>query len=969
MFGSDNTFWRDPTYRFERGIVLEHSFPKKIRGWISVTSGLIVVIYLLVALAPFVQHKLATGIVVPTSPSKGAETKTLVIPSAETVTVPTSTVLPSNIPFFGGVDVPLDPTGGIGSGIFMIALAVWLLMKMFSYYSRSYYYYVEGLLERGKTGSSTPYSTPNYEVCDIYYVTKHGDLLRSYLESPYGRKITRRAGLADETMNKYLGERKTVVNFSELESELRKVFTLRDLTDFIVEKDPDFYQYIFELGVRKRELVGPAEWVERTIKKQKQKERFWGMVSLGQSKSFGSEFAYGAAYFLGKYGVDLSEKAISGGSNFRFVYGQEEIKQLEIVLSREKEANAILVGEEGSGKMDVILDFARDITNGYANPSLSHKRVMSFDAKSFIAGMSGKQSLETSLIKLMNDAVKAGNIILVIEDLPGFIQSAMALDVDAMSIIDPYLSGNMLQVIATADNSRFHQFIEPNNAIMSRFEKVMLTEPEEESLIRILEEVAEANERRNPIFYTYPAIVEIIKGAERYFSDGIMPDKAIDILVELTPTMLAKGGHLVKKLDVLDFIRAKTNIPVGNISEEERQRLMNLETTMKKQVVGQEQAVEVLANAMRRARAGVRSMDRPIGNFLFLGPTGVGKTETAKALATVYFGDEGAMGRLDMTEYQGDDGLARILGAMDGTPGALPVMLKEQPYGVILLDEFEKTNPKVLDIFMQVFDEGIFHDAMGRKVNARNTIFVATSNAGAPLIRQAMKEGKDLETVKKQIIDEIIVQGKLKPELFNRFDGIVLFHSLTVKEYRIIAELMLKKLQKRLREKSISLVINDVAIQALLAHGVDPDMGARPMTRAVQDVIEQKIADKIIRGGINPGASIEFTIDDFPELKGVSDHELATSPVDKRAPDAVAFDSIHIPDVLTPSTGSAPQQVRQVTTPPAPIAPLAAAQVQREPQVVATPPSTTTANQVVMPVVEVLPPPPQQTEPTAPTVP
>lgn len=927
MFGSDSTFWRDPTYRFERGIVLEHTLSRKLRGWVSIITGLVVIVYAMVAVAPFIQHKLATGIVVPVSNSKNAVPKNVVVPVAETMTIPSSTVLPSSLPFLGGVEVPLSTNSGVGNGIFLIALSIWLTLKMLQYYSRSYFYYVEGLLERGTTGAQTPYSTPNYEVCDIYYETKHGDLLKSYLESPYGRKITRRAGLADETTNKYIRERKVVVNFDELESDLRKVFTLRDLTDFVVEKDPDFYQYIFELGVRKRELIGPAEWVERGLKKKKQKQRFWGRVALGQSKSFGADFAYGAAYFLGKYGRDLSEEAISGGSSFRFVYGNEQIRQLEIVLSREKEANAILVGEEGSGKMDVILDFARDITNGYSNPKLKHKRVMAFDAKSFIAGMSGKQSLETALMKLMNDAVKAGNIILVIEDLPGFIQSAMALDVDAMSIIDPYLSGSVLQVIATADNSRYHQFIEPNNAIMSRFEKVMLTEPEEESLIRILEEVAEANERRNPIFYTYPAIVEIIKGAERYFSDGIMPDKAIDILVELTPTMLSKGGHLVKKLDVLDFIRAKTNIPVGNISEEERQKLMNLEVIMKKLVIGQEQAVEVLANAMRRARAGVRSMDRPIGNFLFLGPTGVGKTETAKALATVYFGDESAMGRLDMTEYQGDDGLARMLGSMDGTPGALPIMLKEQPYGVILLDEFEKTNTKVLDIFMQVFDEGIFHDAMGRKVNARNTIFVATSNAGAPLIRQAMKEGKELETVKKQIIDEVITQGKLKPELFNRFDGIVLFHSLTVKEYRVIAEIMLKKLQKRLREKSISLVINDVAIAALLAHGVDPDMGARPMARAVQDVIEQKVADKIIRGGITPGSSIEFTIDDFPELKGVSDHELATSPIDNRAPDQVAFDSIHIPDVVAaPLAATVPVVMPLVVEAPpvaAPVMPVA----------------------------------------------
>ncbi len=896
MFGFDNTFWRDPSYIFEKGIVLEHSIAKKIRDWVSIITGTIVLLYLAVGIAPFIQHRLATGLVVPKMNVMDAPNKTLVVQKEVTMTVPSTTVLPTLIPGIGGNEIPLDTSSSKGNGIFLIALAIWLSLKMLTYYSRSYYYHVEALLERGVTGSQTPYTTPNYEVCDIYYETKHGDLLKSFLNSSYGKAITRRAGLADETILEYLKNRKSVVNWNELESELRQVFTLRDLTDIIIEKDPDFYQYIFELGVRKRELIGPAEWVERVIKKRKQKQRFWGRVSLGQSKSFGADFAYGSAFILGKYGRDLSQEAIGGGSNFRFVYGNDQIRQLEIVLSREKEANAILVGEEGTGKMDVILDFARDITNGYSNPALKHRRVMAFDAKSFIAGMRDKQSLETGLIRLMNDSVKAGNIILVIEDLPGFIQSGLALDSDVMSIIDSYLTGSSLQVIATADNARFHQYIEPNNAIMQRFEKIMLTEPAEESLLRILEEVAEAMERKHPVFFTYPAVVEIIKGAEHYFSNGVMPDKAIDLMVELVPTMLAKGGHLIKKFDVLEFIHEKTKIPVGNIDDEERMRLMNLEVLMKKQVIGQVEAVEVIANAMRRSRAGVRSMERPIGTFLFLGPTGVGKTETAKALASVYFGSEGAMGRLDMSEFQGDDGLQRMIGAMDGTQGALPTMLKEQPYGVVLLDEFEKTNPKVLDVFLQVFDEGIFHDAQGRKVNARNTIFIATSNAGAPLIREAIKVGKELETVKKEIIDQVIAQGKLKPELFNRFDGIILFHPLTVSEYRIIAELMLTKLQKRLREKSINLVINDVVIQALLAHGVDPDMGARPMTRAVQDIVEQRVAEKIISGKVLPGSRLEFTLEDFPELKGVSDHELATTPVDKRSPEAVAFESIHIPD-------------------------------------------------------------------------
>ena len=912
MFGFDTTFWRDPSYRFSRALVLERVLPLRVRDWVSVITGTIVLVYIGVFLAPIIQQKLATGIEVPRMGHEDVLVKTIVVPEVQMVTIPSTTNLPSLVPFVGGTTLPLDPESPKGNAIFLCALAVWLSMKMLSYYRRSYYYYIDGLLERGTSGAQTPYSTPGYEVCDIYYDVSHGDLLKSFCHSPYGRQILRRSGVADETIDHYLSARTKVVNWDELEGELHQVFTLLDLARALTEHDPDFYQFLFELGVRGRELAGSAEWVERSIKKKRQKERFWGKVALGQSQSFGAELAYGGAYVLGRYGRDLSRQAISGGSNFRFVYGNEQIKQLEIILSRVKEANAILVGEEGSGKMDVILDFARDITNGYTNPALKHKRVMAFDATAFVSTLRSKQELETGLIKLMNDAVKAGNIILVVEDLPTFIQSGLALDTDVMSVIDPYISGNALQFIATADNSRFHQYIEPNNGIMQRFEKVMLTEPAEDALIRILEEVAESNERYNRIFYTYPAITEIIRSAEHYFSDGIMPDKAIDLLVELTPTMLAKGGHIVKKLDVLDFIHTKTNIPVGNIDEDERQRLIALEELMKKLVVGQSQALSVIANAMRRSRAGVRNMERPIGTFLFLGPTGVGKTETAKALATVFFGNESAMGRIDMSEFQGDDGLNRMIGSMDGTPGSLPVLLKEQPYGVVLLDEFEKTNPKVLDVFLQVFDEGIFHDAQGRKVNGRNSIFIATSNAGAPLIREAMKQGLDLETVKKEIIDQVIAQGKLKPELFNRFDGIILFHPLTITEYTTIAELMLKKLQKRLREKSINLVINDVLIQVLLAHGVDPDFGARPMTRAVQEVVEQRVAEKIIAGKILPGARLEFTAEDFPELAGVSQEALAATPVVPRSGnEEPQFHSLHIPEPDLPEPLTSPASVKQ----------------------------------------------------------
>jgi ATP-dependent Clp protease ATP-binding subunit ClpA len=241
----------------------------------------------------------------------------------------------------------------------------------------------------------------------------------------------------------------------------------------------------------------------------------------------------------------------------------------------------------------------------------------------------------------------------------------------------------------------------------------------------------------------------------------------------------------------------------------------------------------------------------------------VGKTETAKALAQVCFGDEKTLQRLDMTEYQGEDALNRMIGSMDGQVGTLPIMLKEHQYGVILLDEFEKTNPKILDLFLQVFDEGIFHDAQGKKVNARNTIFIATSNAGSQLIRDAMAQGVDLASAKKEIVDRIIETGHYKPELINRFDGVILFHPLTREDYEKIAVQMLTKLKKRLFEQNIDLVINVPLIEAVLARGVDPEFGARPMSRAIQELVEQKVAEKIISGHVGTGSRVEFTAEDF----------------------------------------------------------------------------------------------------------
>ncbi|HVS79465.1 MAG TPA: AAA family ATPase, partial [Candidatus Paceibacterota bacterium] len=284
------------------------------------------------------------------------------------------------------------------------------------------------------------------------------------------------------------------------------------------------------------------------------------------------------------------------------------------------------------------------------------------------------------------------------------------------------------------------------------------------------------------------------------------------------------------------------------------------EEILRQRIVGQELAITAISDAMRRARAGVSNPNRPMGSFLFIGPTGVGKTETTKALAEVFFGDENKITRFDMSEYSADDALTRLIGSFDtGKPGTFTTALRENPYGVLLLDEFEKANKEVHNLFLQVLDEGVFSDMTGKKVNARNLIIIATSNAGSDLIWTLSQNGKDLAQAKGEVIDDIITKGIFKPELMNRFDGVILFHALGNDDLRSVARIQLERLKKRLEERKLDLEINDALVEFLVKQGSDPKFGARPLNRAIQETVEAIIAKKLIDGSAKPGAKISLT--------------------------------------------------------------------------------------------------------------
>jgi ATP-dependent Clp protease ATP-binding subunit ClpA len=347
-----------------------------------------------------------------------------------------------------------------------------------------------------------------------------------------------------------------------------------------------------------------------------------------------------------------------------------------------------------------------------------------------------------------------------------------------------------------------------------------------------------------------------------------MPDKAIELLIDVATRASQKSQSVIDAEYVYKIVSDKTGIPAGPIGESEKNLLLNLEDKLHEKVIGQQQALNAIARTMRRARAGVQSSEKPIGSFLFLGPTGVGKTETAKALAEVFFGNESKMHRLDMSEFSGSDALSRLIGTTENS-GILPDMLREHPYSVLLLDEFEKASKAVHDIFLQILDEGIFTDARGSKVNARNTIIIATSNAGSQLILKTVRQRKELSTLTQEIINHIIKEGTYRPELLNRFDNTIIFEPLALEEQGLVAGLMLKSLYERVKQQGYELAVNRDLMDILVQKGYNPQFGARPMQRVIQNVIEEKIAQKIISGEATKGSTIDLTRLDF------SDAELA----------------------------------------------------------------------------------------------
>jgi len=639
-----------------------------------------------------------------------------------------------------------------------------------------------------------------------------------------------------------------------------KMISFGSLFAAIINADKVLERLFFDYGSKKEDIINVAIWEANYHKEYFVRKPL--SRALRRVQGLADDWTYGYTPVLSQYAKEISISDKGGLRHIHPLGRNKEIRKMEEILSSSQKNNVILVGEPGVGRENTIFGFAKKVKKAKTLGNLKHKKLMMLDMN-LVISRSAKSSDTVALIeKIFSECARAGNIILIIENLHNFIGKQEGKDIgslDISSVITPYLESNRFQLIATTDNSSYHSKIEAEPAVAILLEKVDITEPSEERTLLILEDIVPMFERRSSIFISYHALLSVVSDSASYIQNIPFPEKAISLLSEVVAYVSSHKiyGNIVTQDHVTEVVSQKTGIPLGRIEGEEKAKLLNMEKLIHDRIIGQDYAVSVISEAMRRVRSGISERKRPIGTFLFLGPTGVGKTETAKALADVYFGSENRMIRLDMSEYQDADSVKRLIGSVDdGIEAQFANKVRENPFSLILLDEFEKSHPDIADLLLQVLDEGRLTDAYQRKISFRNTIIIATSNAGAEFVREYILSGQNQEILQERLIEHLLKERIFKPEFINRFDAVAVFEPLTKKDIKSIAKLMLANLSNRLEEKGMKIKITDDLLEKIAEIGYSPMFGAREMRRTIQEKIENKIANDIIKGKYKYGSEI-----------------------------------------------------------------------------------------------------------------
>ena len=580
------------------------------------------------------------------------------------------------------------------------------------------------------------------------------------------------------------------------------------------------------------------------------------------------DWSFGYIPLLARFGQNISKQISNGGLlSVDLDAHKEALDHLIETFSTDGRQNAVLVGPTGVGKTTIVHAFAERLLDASSNlpQSLKFRQVIMLDAASLISAAPGRGQLEDLIMQVFGEAYAAKNIILCLDDAQLFFEDGIG-SVDMSNVLLPILEAGRLRVILTMDEQRYLQISQRNANLINALNRISIGAANKDETIAVMQDQLIVTEFKRKVTYTYQSLEEAYRLSERYVHDLAMPGRALKLLE--SAASYAENG-LVTMNSVQQAIEKTQNIKVGVASgEDEREKLLNLEGLIHERMINQTRAVSVVSDALRRARAGVRNQNRPIGTFLFLGPTGVGKTELAKALADVYFGGEARMIRLDMNEYVRNDDVMRLIADGADDPTSLTAQAMKQPFSVVLLDEIEKAHPNVLTTLLQLLDEGILRDVKNREVSFRDAIIIATSNAGADRIREYIERGYQLEQFEKQFIDELINTNQFRPEFLNRFDEIVTFRPLEKPELLQVVDLMIASVNKTLALQKVSVTVSDDAKAVLVDKGYDPRLGARPMRRVVQRAVENTVATQMLSGSVQPGSKIEISKDQVEQMLG-----------------------------------------------------------------------------------------------------
>lgn len=646
-----------------------------------------------------------------------------------------------------------------------------------------------------------------------------------------------------ETLNVFLN-----AYFHMLDRQATKIAEV-DILAGIISASQAVKNMFYDFDVDEEKIDNVIAWVNINKQLINTYKRFRSRSFFKPKSGINRSYTAIATPVLNSFSYDLTMAAKSG--------------RLPLTVARDKEVNEIistiessiasvvLVGPPGIGKGKIVEGIANRMMAEEIPELFQDKRLVSLSVPMIISGAEGTGRLEERFLAILNEVALSGNIILYIEDIHQLvgISSEGTEGVSLAEVLASEIRKKNVIVIATSNSKEYVQYIE-SGSLGQEIKKINVAEPKKNQTIQMMEAHVGSVEAKHRVYFTYDALEKIYDLSSRYITETAQPRKSIDLMDEAGIYVAKRGerDNLVRAEDVETLVSEKTSIPLTNVSAQESTKLLNLEEEIHKRIIGQDEAVKLVSSALRRARAELRDQKRPIVNLLFLGPTGVGKTELAKTVAEVYFGDENDMIRLDMSEYQAQSSLPRLIGSPEnGTPGLLTEAVRHKPFALLLLDEIEKAHPDILTIFLQVMEDGRLTDALGRTVDFTNLIIVATSNAGTSYIQDQINQGKKIEEFKDHLIKEEI-RDIFRPEFINRFDGTVVFKPLSEEEIFKIAGLMLKKVQKRLEEKGIFFETTEAAQRELARAGFDPVFGARPLRRVIQEQVDNALANFLLTG-------------------------------------------------------------------------------------------------------------------------